>query len=91
MHLLEKEPDSRYQTADGLVYDLGRLRNADRRAPALRVGEHDFPLRLPPPSRLVGRHVEVTALQVAFEQAVVWSGPFPRCSLEMADPLWTQK
>ena len=24
MHLLEKEPDNRYQTADGLVYDLER-------------------------------------------------------------------
>ena len=28
MHLLEKEPDNRYQTADGLVYDLERLRDA---------------------------------------------------------------
>ncbi len=26
MHLLEKEPDNRYQTADGLVYDLERVR-----------------------------------------------------------------
>ena len=26
MHLLEKEPDNRYQTADGLIYDLERLR-----------------------------------------------------------------
>ena len=28
MHLLEKEPDNRYQTADGLIYDLERLRDA---------------------------------------------------------------
>ena len=28
MHLLEKEPDNRYQTADGLIYDLERLRGA---------------------------------------------------------------
>jgi serine/threonine protein kinase len=28
MHLLEKEPDNRYQTADGLVYDLERWRRA---------------------------------------------------------------
>ena len=57
MHLLEKEPDNRYQTADGLVYDLERLRSpaAARKRPALRVGEHDFPARLLPPSRLVGR------------------------------------
>src|SRR6185295_4399371 len=51
LHLLEKEPDRRYQTADGLVYDLERLR-ADPRAATLEVGAHDVPPRLPPPSRL---------------------------------------
>jgi len=71
MHLLEKEPDSRYQTADGVVYDLERLRDAQARpaAAALRVGEHDFPLRLLPPSRLAGRDTEIAALQAAFEDA----------------------
>ena len=64
MHLLEKEPDNRYQTAEGVVYDLERLRDADARAAAaLRVGEHDVPLRLLPPSRLVGRDDEVAALR----------------------------
>src|SRR5919202_622777 len=28
MHLLEKEPDNRYQTAEGVIYDLKRLRAA---------------------------------------------------------------
>ena len=37
---------------------------------ALRVGEHDVPLRLLPPSRLVGRDDEVAALQAAFEDAL---------------------
>ena len=48
MHLLEKEPDNRYQTADGLVYDLEQVQRAQKRpgAAALRVGEHDFPVRL---------------------------------------------
>ena len=32
MHLLEKEPDNRYQTADGLVYDLERVRRTRRHA-----------------------------------------------------------
>jgi serine/threonine protein kinase len=32
LHLLEKEPDHRYQTADGVVYDLERLRNGHPRA-----------------------------------------------------------
>ncbi|MFD1533805.1 serine/threonine-protein kinase, partial [Pseudonocardia aurantiaca] len=59
MHLLEKEPDNRYQTAEGVIYDLERLRDAQTRpaAAALRVGERDVPLRLLPPSRLVGRDV----------------------------------
>jgi predicted ATPase/signal transduction histidine kinase len=71
MHLLEKEPDRRYQTADGLVHDLERLRDADPpTAAALRVGERDFPLRLLPPSRLVGRDGEVAALTGAFEDAL---------------------
>ena len=58
MHLLEKEPDHRYQTADGVVHDLERLRDGPARVRgwrALRVGERDVPLRLLPPSRLVGR------------------------------------
>ena len=72
MHLLEKEPDNRYQTADGVVYDLERLRDAQARPAAapLRVGEHDVPLRLLPPSRLVGRDDEVAALYAAFEEAL---------------------
>src|SRR4030088_1653998 len=54
MHLLEKEPDNRYQTAEGVVYDLERLQRVDTCVAAgeLRVGEHDVPLRLLPPSRL---------------------------------------
>ncbi len=72
IHLLEKEPDNRYQSADGVVHDLERLRDARTRpgAAAPRVGEHDFPLRLLPPSRLVGRDAEVAALQAAFEDAL---------------------
>ena len=70
MHLLEKEPDNRYQTADGLLHDLERLRDGGPGAGVLRVGERDFPDRLLPPSRLVGRDVELAALQSSFEQAL---------------------
>ncbi|HEX2298307.1 MAG TPA: serine/threonine-protein kinase, partial [Pseudonocardiaceae bacterium] len=49
LHLLEKEPDHRYQTADGLLYDLERLRDTHGHPAAVRVGEHDVPLRLLPP------------------------------------------
>ncbi|MGI5240452.1 ATP-binding protein [Dactylosporangium sp. CA-139066] len=71
MHLLEKEPDSRYQTAEGVVHDLQRLRDTGPRAGAVafRVGERDVPLRLLPP-RLVGRDAEVVALEAAFEEAL---------------------
>jgi hypothetical protein len=70
MHLLEKEPDNRYQTAEGVIYDLERLRDAPAGPAAPRVGEHDVPLRLLPPSRLVGRDDEVAALRAAFEDAL---------------------
>ncbi|WP_344407372.1 ATP-binding protein, partial [Dactylosporangium fulvum] len=71
MHLLEKEPDDRYQTADGLIHDLERLRDADPRAAAeLRVGERDVPPRLLPPSRLAGRDAEMSVLEAAFEDAL---------------------
>ena len=68
LHLLEKEPDRRYQTADGVVHDLERLR-ADPHAGTVDVGAHDVPLRLLPPSRLVGRDAEIAALRAAFEDA----------------------
>jgi len=71
MHLLEKEPDNRYQTAEGVAHDLELLRDGPV---ALRVGEHDFPLRLAPPSRLVGRDDEVAALEAAFAEAMAGLG-----------------
>ncbi len=71
-HLLEKEPDKRYQSADGVVHDLTA---AAERGPAtaVRVGGHDVPLRLHPPSRLVGRDHEVETLHDAFQGALVGS------------------
>ena len=41
MHLLEKEPDNRYQTAEGLIYDLERL--GDAPAPSARQVGPRFP------------------------------------------------
>ena len=64
MHLLEKEPDNRYQSAEGLIYDLERLDDPGVRA----VGGHDFPVRLLRPSRLVGRDDEVASLGKAFAE-----------------------
>jgi predicted ATPase/signal transduction histidine kinase len=72
MHLLEKEPDHRYQAAGGVVYDLERLRDGGGGpgAAVFGVGERDVPLRLAPPSRLAGREGEVAALREAFGQAL---------------------
>jgi signal transduction histidine kinase len=71
MHLLEKEPDHRYQTADGLIYDLERVRpQAHPAATVFGVGEHDVPVRLLPPSRLAGRDDEVAALEAALAGAL---------------------
>ncbi len=70
MHLLEKEPDNRYQTADGLIHDLERLRYAQAHQAAFRAGERDVPVRLLPPSRLAGRDEEVAALEAAFAGAL---------------------
>ncbi len=72
MHLLEKEPDGRYQSADGLVHDLERLRDAraDPRVVLPRVGAQDVSVRLRPPSRLAGRDVEVAELREAFAESL---------------------
>jgi signal transduction histidine kinase len=64
MHLLEKEPDNRYQSAEGLIYDLERLDHPGVQA----VGGHDFPVRLLRPSRLVGRDDEAAVLGKAFAE-----------------------
>jgi hypothetical protein len=72
VHLLEKEPDHRYQSADGVLYDLEQVRDAQAgpAAAPVRIGEHDVPPRLLPPSRLAGRDGEVAALAEAFEDGL---------------------
>ncbi|MBW8801043.1 MAG: diguanylate cyclase [Streptomyces sp.] len=67
-HLLEKEPDRRYQSAEGVLHDLRRVQ-ADP-AVELVAGERDYPWRLVPPARLVGRDHELAALNRAFHEAL---------------------
>ncbi|MBL7495859.1 diguanylate cyclase [Frankia sp. CNm7] len=66
MHLLEKEPDDRYQSADGLVHDLALL---GRGAP-VHPGEHDVAARILTPSRLAGREEEIGKLGAVFTDAM---------------------
>ena len=54
----------------GLRPGAGPARPDTSGAAAVRVGERDFPVRLLPPSRLVGREDEVAALEEAFEDAL---------------------
>src|SRR3954454_17641634 len=71
LHLLEKEPDRRYQTAEGLLFDLQRLRADGAQAAGGRpAGAHDRPPRLVAPSRLVGREADLAALHAAFDDAL---------------------
>ena len=67
MRLLEKEPERRYQSGEGLAYDLGRLRDG---AAGFPLGERDFPMRLAPPSRLIGRDEPLATLSALFAEAV---------------------
>jgi diguanylate cyclase (GGDEF)-like protein len=72
MRLLAKEPDRRYQSAEGLAHDLARLHDAWARGDntPLALGERDVAVRLSPPSRLIGRELEVNTLRTALSNAV---------------------
>ena len=78
MHLLEKEPDNRYQTAGGLVHDLERLRRtqAHPAAAVLRVGRQDVPLRLP------GETATLAEMHTARHAALYSMGHFDEADAE---------
>lgn len=70
MRLLEKEPDHRYQSAEGLLHDLTSAYQAhtDSRNLELQLGTRDFPARLRAPSRLLGRDTELAILRNWFDE-----------------------
>lgn len=72
LHLLDKEPDRRYQSAEGLLHDLARLQSllSARQDTRFPLGEQDFAARLVPASRLVGRDAEILALRAAMDDAL---------------------
>lgn len=87
LRLLEKEPERRYQSAEGLAFDLARLAGQQARADAtpFALAERDFALRLAAPSRAIAREAEIGALQAALVQAV--QGPGRLQALAQAQPL----
>jgi len=77
MRLLEKEPDHRYQSAQGLALDLARLREAMLKGDtsAFALGQHDFASRLMPPSRLIGRDAEIAILRDTVNRSIDGNSP----------------
>jgi predicted ATPase/nitrogen-specific signal transduction histidine kinase len=80
LRLLEKDPQHRYQGAEGLSIDLRRLAGAPDAS--FTLGDLDFPLRLPPPATLAGRAAAIGQLKDALTRAtegapraVVIAGP----------------
>ncbi|WP_169792472.1 diguanylate cyclase [Actinoplanes rectilineatus] len=71
--LLAKDPDRRYQSADGLLHDLRRLA-AEFPAADFALGERDFPWELTAPSRVIGRDAEITTLEAALTAALRGTG-----------------
>ena len=72
MKLLAKTPDARYQSAAGLLDDLGTCARewaAQRRVDAFPLGRRDIGERLTIEPRLYGRESEFGVLQGAFERA----------------------
>ncbi|MEV6348805.1 diguanylate cyclase [Actinoplanes sp. NPDC051851] len=67
VRLLAKEPERRYQSGEGLAYDLDRLRAGQSGFP---LGDRDFPMRLAPPARLIGREAPLATLRALFARAV---------------------
>ncbi len=57
MRLLEKEPDRRYQSAEGLLQDLERI--AEEPGATFALGQFDFGTRLKAPAKLLGRDSQV--------------------------------
>ena len=72
MRLLGKEPEQRYRSGEGLAHDLARLRDGygGGAMADFVLGERDFPMRLAPPARLVGRDVALAELRALFAAAV---------------------
>jgi predicted ATPase/tRNA A-37 threonylcarbamoyl transferase component Bud32 len=66
MKLLAKDPDLRYQSAQGLLYDLNRFEAGET---DFLVGEKDQKVKITYQSRLVGRETEIEKITELFKKA----------------------
>lgn len=66
MKLLAKDPDLRYQSAQGLLYDLKRYEAGET---DFLVGEKDQKVKLTYQSKLVGREAEIGKITELFKKA----------------------
>ncbi len=74
MKLLAKNPEERYQTADGLKADLEHCLqewHAHGRIEPFTLGTQDVPDRLVIPEKLYGREQEMATLHAAYERVCV--------------------
>ncbi|MCP4221512.1 MAG: AAA family ATPase, partial [bacterium] len=77
LKLLAKNPEERYQSAEGLNYDLEKLRQMDIADPketaAFTMGTKDFSGKLHIPETLYGREKEIKGLLEAYERVALGS------------------
>ncbi|MCX7748747.1 MAG: AAA family ATPase [Clostridia bacterium] len=71
MKLLAKDPDDRYQSAYGLLYDIQRFLQGER---DYTPGERDQRIRIDYNTKLVGREIELQKIKDLFEKAEEGSG-----------------
>lgn len=71
MKLLAKDPDLRYQSAQGLLYDLERYESGEKDFPA---GERDQKVKITYQTKLIGREAEISMLKELLEKACAGKG-----------------
>ncbi len=71
LRLMEKDPERRYQSADGLLADVRRARSALETGDgtSFELGAGDVPPRFAISDRLYGREADIAALSNALERA----------------------
>ena len=72
LKLLAKNPEARYQSAEGLIHDLGHCADrlaADREIESFELGERDVAQKFLLPQKLYGRERELQELLGLFESA----------------------